>query len=131
MRRWVLLLVALSAACGGPEDAATTTTVAALAPDDVDADASPYCAAWAAIRASGAPASLTPVRLREHYTQLVPVAERVLAASPEEVREANEVALGAIREVAASGDPAVFAAPEVRRARNDLAAHADQECRRR
>jgi hypothetical protein len=131
MRRRVLLVaVVLSAGCGGSDGATTTTTAAALAVDEIDVDASPYCAAWADVRASGSPPSLSTIGLREHYTKLVPVAERVLATSPEEVREANEVALDAIRRVAATGDASAFAEPDVRVARNDLAAHAARECRK-
>jgi hypothetical protein len=133
MRRPPVLLLAtvLAAGCGGSGEATTPTTAAALAVDEIDVDASPYCAAWAEIRATGSPPSLSAVRLREHYTNLVPVAERVLATSPEEVREANEVALDAIRRVAATGDAAVFAEPGVRAARNDLAGYAARECRKR
>ena len=107
----LLLLLALAAGCG----------------TSGDADG----AAWAEIRAFGAPPNLTEVALRVHYTELVPVAERVLAASPDEVREANATALDAIRAVAATGDAAEFAAPPVRAARDELAAYAYEHCRRR
>lgn len=133
----LVVLLAL-AACSGDDDApdpaadgATTTTVPTLDPDDVDADASPYCATWAEIlavpeAAETADGGEDPVV--ERNRTLLPLAERLADRAPEEIADAVEVALAATR--ARADEPG---APEpddhvVREAQQRLAAYAVEHC---
>ena len=146
--RWtaLALVLALAAGCGGNDDDAdaestpstsegetTTTTVASLDADDIDASASPYCAAWADLRGAGSPeltgeTEADDERRKEYYTDLLPKVEKLSEEAPEEIADAVEIALDATRQVAEDGDFAPFETAESMDAQQRLAAYAQESC---
>ena len=146
-RRWTALALALTlalAGCGDDDDDAqatsttsdgetTTTTIASLDADEIDASASPYCAAWAEIRGAGSPeltgeTEADDERRKEYYTELLPLVENLREEAPDDIADAVEVALDATRQVAEDGDFAPFETAEAMDAQQQLAAYAQEHC---
>ena len=146
--RWtaLALVLALAAAgCGGNDDDSdaastptsegetTTTTIASLDADDIDAAASPYCAAWADLRGAGSPeltgeTEADDERRKEYYSDLLPKVETLREEAPEDIADAVEIALDATRQVAEDGDFAPFETAEAMDAQQRLAAYAQEHC---
>jgi hypothetical protein len=138
-------LLLLGAACGGSDgkDAkdskdrssttSTTSTTTALAPDQVDASASPYCADWKELRSAedivstGNKAKDDELR-RQHYTELLPTVEKLAADADAEIKPAVEQTLVIIRKVAETGDPEPFNTDASHQIQRQLAAYAVEHC---
>lgn len=111
----------------------TSTTIPPLAPEEIDTDASPYCATWAELRGVQPPAYSgnaegDAVLRREHYAQLLPIAERLVEQAEPEIRSAAELALAQVREVAETGAVAPFTTEEAAERQQELAAYARDHC---
>jgi hypothetical protein len=110
LRGSVALLLLFAVACSGSDSkdsaseksttttSTTTTTIKTLKGDEVDAQASPYCAAWADIRKLGA-APITgdvdkdTAARKTHYAKLVPLAEKLVAAAEPDIKADAQYAL--------------------------------------
>lgn len=134
------LLLALTA-CGGDDDAddaedtttttsattTTTSTVPALSADEIDVDASPYCAIWAELVSLPSPAAAVESQ-RDYNARLADVGERLLAAAPPEIADAVEVALDEARARAETGDTGEFS-DELLDAQRRLGEYVYDNCR--
>jgi hypothetical protein len=145
LRGSVALLLLLAVACSGSDskDAAseksttttstTTTTIKTLKGDEVDAKASPYCAAWADIRELGGP-TLTgdsdkdTAERKVHYAKLVPLAEKLVVAADDDIKADAQYALDQVREVARTGSDEAFLKPDASKKQQELAQYALDHC---
>lgn len=151
-RRFVALLLLpllLLAACSDGDDdgddatasstttsstSSTSTTIATLDADEVDADASPYCATWAEIRELGGPPldgateEERAADRKAHYAKLVPLAERLAEQADDEIAESVEFALAQVREVAETGSDEPFSRKGAQQHQQRLAAYAQEHC---
>jgi hypothetical protein len=138
-----LLVVSLTAACssGGSSGVAkkttttteapgstTTTETPALDPDQIDTNASPYCATWAEIRGAGAPKTQDADAVKAHYAKLIPTVEKLLGQATSDIKPAVQVALDATRKVVASGSLDAFQGPGVQDAQRKLTDYSVAHC---
>lgn len=114
----------------------TEPTVPALDPEEIDVTRSPYCATWAEIRSQGGPRTegmdeaAAVARRQEYYGSLLPIVDRLLEQSEEEIRDAVQVARNATSEVATTGAFDPFRTPEAKASTKELAQYAIDNCRK-
>jgi hypothetical protein len=108
----------------------TTTETPALDPEDIDSEASPYCATWADIRGAGPLPSNDAEAVKKYYAQLVPKAEKLLTQAPSVIKASVEVALEATRKAASSGSLEDFDGEKVKDAQRKLADYAVANCQK-
>ena len=132
----------LLSACGDDGDEAskpgeamsTTSTVPVLDADDIDRSKSPYCNTWADIRSQGGPDTggmddaAKVARRKEYYGGLLPLVERLLEQSTDEIRPAVEIALRATKESASTGSFEPFQADDAEQSGVDLRRYALENC---
>jgi hypothetical protein len=111
----------------------TTSTTLGLAPDDIDAAASPYCADWQKIRAVAAPKLTGDVAKDDaarkvHYQKLLPTVEKLVADADSDIKPTAQRVLDAVRKVAANGSFAPFNTDESRANQKRLADYALDNC---
>lgn len=111
-------------------DRTATTETPALAPEDIDTEASPYCATWAEIRTAGGPASQDAETVKKHYGDLIPTVEKLLGQAPSKIKQSVQVALDATRTVAASGSLDDYQRSEVQDAQRKLSDYAAANCKK-
>ena len=135
-----VLAVAGLAACGGDDDddeatgddTEETTDEAEEGEEeegevdvDVDADVQAYCDGVVAIETIPEPdidfESLSEEELQEEIAafatdEMIPLTEEIAANTPDEIAEEIEILIGAVEEVAETGDFSVFDTPEVEEA---------------
>ena len=144
----VLCSVLLVVGCGGDDDddeatsptsspgtITTESTIPALDPDEIDATKSPYCATWAEIRSQGGPRTegmddaAAAARRKEYYGTLLPIVDRLLEQSDDEIRDAVRVAREAASGAATTGSFEPFRTEEAKASAKRLAEYALDNCR--
>lgn len=122
-----------SSASDKGETIKTATTLPSLAVEDIDVNASPYCAQWAEVRrvAGDDIGDLDESGVRAHYAELAPTVEKLLTTAPDELRSSVQGALDATRAAAESGTNESFATDAAAKVQKKLLTYAYDHCRKR
>lgn len=139
----IALIALVSTGCSDDDDTdegaapsgsiVTTTTVRVLAADEID-DATPYCATWKEIRASGGPRTQglseeeRVARRKAYYGSLLPLVERLLTQATDDIRPEVQRALDNTRDAATTGSFDSFGTPESKQGTQLLAQYALENC---